>query len=180
MSNQDLTANLGPQELNKLLRVCSESQDEGPPLDADQHRRELLLDHLGEAIQRENAKNEILSEDFRHLCEISGIFTGVTLRDLLLNGETDPVLIGQLKDYYKQIAYAAAAQPEKDVAAALYYAAIGHALIFQKKKITSFSYRELEEAFTRFGRIAWITTELDHIFAQARECCRGDSEEKPE
>jgi len=180
MSKDDITSDLGPKDLSKLFKICSEKETDDKPVNSNQKRKELLLDRLADTIQLENITNTALSAEMKHLCEISGISTGTTIRDLIVTPETDIRFIRKLKDNYKSSFKISKSKAEQDAATAIYYAAIGHALIFHGKRITSFSYKELSEAFSKFSRIKWISHDLREIYKKAQEYCgnKADTSDK--
>jgi hypothetical protein len=176
MGKDNLTSGLELEALGKLFRICSEKEQKDKALNPNQERAELLLDHLARTIQLEHSKNVALSEDIKHLSEISGISSGTTIRDLLTNSETDLILIRKLKDTYKRLAQSENSKAEKDVASAIYYAAIGHAIIYEGTRITSFSYKELSEYFSKFSQVKWISQDLCFLFKKAHKNCHKKME----
>jgi hypothetical protein len=171
MGKDKFTSGLELEALGKLFKICSEKEQKGRVLNSNQERAELLLDHLARTIQLDTLKNVPLSEDIKHLSEISGISSGTTIRDLLTNSEMDQILIRKLKDTYKRLAQSDCSKAEKDVASAIYYAAIGHAIIYRGTRITSFSYKELTEYFSKFSKKKWIPQNLSKMYKEAKEYC---------
>jgi hypothetical protein len=175
MVKDNLTSGLELEALGKIFKICSEKEEKDKALNPNQERAELLLDHLARTIQLETLK-VALSEDIKHLSEISGISAGTTIRDLLANSETELTWIRKLKDTYKRLAQSDCSKAEKDVASAIYYAAIGHAIIYRGTRITSFSYRELSEYFSKFNQKKWISQNLCTLYKKAKDYCHNKIE----
>jgi hypothetical protein len=171
MKKKTTTFGLTPGKVSDLLRVCADSSDDAD-MGTKQEKIELLLDRLSETLLAGSSENNPLSEKLTKLCHISGITAGESIRNLLINPETDLDLIKKIKDDNKNLSQDAKSAVIRDTANAIYYAAIAHALIYQDLKITKFSYEELEKALSFFIQADWISTDLLKLFNCAVIYCQ--------
>jgi hypothetical protein len=142
-------------------------------METKQKKTELLQDRLSETLLTGSLKDSPLSKELTHLCHISGISAGESIRNLLTNPGTDIELIEKIKDHGKSLSQSTKADVEHDIANAIYYAAIAHALIYHNIKITKFSYEELEKALALFAQTDWVSTDLLNLFNSAAQYCRN-------
>jgi hypothetical protein len=171
MKKRSTTFGLTPENISDLLKVCVESCGNDVDMENKQNKSELLQDRLSETLLTGSSKNSPLSKELTHLCYISGIAAGESIRSLLINPETDIELIKKIKEYGKNLYQDAKTDVAMDTANAIYYAAIAHALIYQDLKITKFSYEELEKAFSFFTQTDWVSTELLNLLTSAAQFC---------
>ena len=97
----------------------------------------------------------------------AGAAIGEILRDPSSNLRT----IRRVKRRAKDWAAQALSEEEHDTAAAVYYAAIAHALVFQGQRITRFGLSSLAETYSRLRQESWVPQELVVLFDRARICC---------
>ena len=98
--------------------------------------------------------------------------SGRTIGELLLDCKTDLAVIKALKDYAKELVHRGRPSSKQAAVTAIYYAAIANALVFHQHRITRYSYRRLEEAYTELEQKPWISSELKELFRKARVICR--------
>jgi len=140
-------------------------------METENKKTELLQDRLSETLLSGSLKDSPLSKELTHLCHISGIAAGETIRQLLANPTTDMQLINKIKEHGKILSQNAKTEAEHDTANALYYAAIAHALVYHNTKITKFSYDELEKSLNVFIDKDWISKDLSELFKKAVKYC---------
>ena len=87
-------------------------------------------------------------------------------------------LVEKIKDYSKKLVISAKSDAEHDAATAVYFAAIASALISHDRKITTFSYKSLDESFSRLTNEKWITEDIAELFSRACRVCRQKSKGK--
>lgn len=172
MKKKSTTFGLTPEKVSNLLKVCAESSKKDVNVETKQKRTELLQDRLSETLLTGSSKNSPLSKELTHLCYISGIAAGESIRNLLINPGTDIELIKKIKDYGKSLSQSTKVNVEHDTANAIYYAAISHALVYHNLKITKFPYKELEKALSFFTQTDWVSTDLLNLFNSAVRYCR--------
>jgi hypothetical protein len=172
MKKKSTTFGLTPEKISNLLKVCAESCGNDVDMETKQKRTELLQDRLSETLLTESLKDSPLSKELTHLCRISGIAAGESIRNLLTNPGTDIELIEKIKEYGKNLSQGAKADVGHDIANAIYYAAIAHALIYHNIKITKFSYKELEKAMSFFAQTDWVSTDLLSLFENTAQYCQ--------
>ena len=170
MTEESLTSGLGPDKLHDLLRICSEVGPEEQKTDSDQRRAELLQDMLAESLPVEAFAGR-LSKHLVSLCQVFGISSEESFKDLLSNPNTDVNLIKAIKDYFKK--KTTSSQDEHDVVNVIYYAAIAYALVIHDSKITKYSYNDLHKSFTIYTKVGWIQPVLSRLFVRACEYCKN-------
>ena len=174
MEKESPTSGLGPDKLHRLLRICSEAGSSGEQLSSDQKKAELLQDFLAENLPVKSPKSN-LSEQLTTLCKISGIASEESVRDLLTNPKTDVRLLRMIRDNYKKKSKCADSEVEQ-VATTIYYAAIAYALFVHNLKITKFSLKDLQNAFSLLVNTKWIPPVLSSIFVKACDYCKRNSD----
>ena len=88
------------------------------------------------------------------------------------NSGTDVVVLRKVKDYGKKLSDKAESKVQYHAANTVYYAAIASALVFHDKKITKYSYRDLDKYFCRLDKEKWIPEALRSLFSRAAEYCQ--------
>lgn len=174
MEKESPTSGVGPDKLNRLLRICSEADFSEEQPNSDQKKGELLQDFLAENFPVESPKSN-LSEQLTTLCKISGIASEESVRDLLTYPKTDVRLLRMIRDNYKKKSKCADPEVEQ-VATTIYYAAIAYALVVHNMKITKFSLKDLQNAFSLFVNTKWIPPVLSSIFVKACDYCQSNSD----
>ena len=173
MKKKTTAFGLPPDKISNLLKICTGSSKKDGDMETENNTTELLQDRLSETLLTGSLKDSPLSKELTHLCHISGIAAGESIRKLLSNPSTDIQLTNKIKEHGKTLSQNSKTRAEHDTANVIYYAAIAHALIFHNSKITKFSYDELEESLTVFTRTAWISKDLSDLFSKAMKYCRG-------
>ena len=166
---------LAPEKISNLLRVCAESSKKDLDMKTENNKTELLQDRLSETLLSGALKDSPLSKELTHLCHISGIAAGESIRKLLINPTTDIQLINKIKEHGKILSQKAQVDIEHDTANAIYYAAIAHTLIYHNLKITKFSYEDLEKSFAVFTQKQWVSKDLLQLFEKAVKYCHNQS-----
>ena len=162
---------LAPEKISNLLKVCAESSNKDVDMETKNNKTELLQDKLSETLLSGSIKDSPLSKELTHLCRISGIAAGESIRNLLSNPATDIQLINKIKEHGKALSQNAQTIAGHDTANVIYYAAITHALVYHNLKITKFSYEELEKSLAIFTRTDWISKDLLKLFSKAIKLC---------
>jgi len=174
MEKESTTSGLGPDKLHHLLRICSEADSAEEQVDSDQKKAELLQDFLAGTLPVEAPKRN-LSEQLTTLCKISGIASEESVRNLLTNPKTDVRLLRMIRDYFKKKSKCADPEVEQ-VATTIYYASIAYALVVHNMKITKFSLKDLQNAFSLLVNTKWIPPVLSSIFVKACDYCHSNSD----
>jgi hypothetical protein len=177
MEDEPSTFGSGHERLARLWKV---GDDAHPARDAptkEHERSELLLDRLAEPLPLDPTAARTLSAALSHVLKQFTPFVGCSVGALLFDPNTDPSVIRQIKDRYRERAESCASELERQVATVIYYAAIASALLFheqalfRKDRITMFSYKELEEHFSRLLDIHWLTADLAGLFKRGHAIC---------
>ncbi|MBM4023817.1 MAG: hypothetical protein FJ280_00195 [Planctomycetes bacterium] len=182
MKDESTTFGLSREKLAQLWEVGNEARAHPDASSEDQARAEFLRDQLAEPVPLDSTVCSALPEALRHVLERFHPLAACSVGSLLLDPDTDPAVIRQIKDRYRRQAESGPSAPLRHVATALYYAAIAHAVLFQEKalfqanRITTFSYGELEEYFSQWLHAGWLTPDLVNLFQKAQAVCRERKE----
>ena len=134
-------------------------------------RVDLLLDTLASKIPVDPALLELLPAVLRSLSEQLRSVSGLPLGDLILDPQTKIALIRRIKDFAKDLGTTASGEIERDVALAIYFAALASALVHHNVKISRHTYDKLEQSFERLSTHDWISPDLSQLFKKARRRC---------
>ena len=178
MEEEPTTFGLSHEKLARLWKVGDD-----PPMDQDgpskeQTRAELLCDRLTEPLPFDPTAARMLPKTLSYVLEQFTPFVNCSVGALLLDPDTDPSVIWQIKEQYREKAESCPSEVERQVATVIYYAAIASALLFHEEtlfrenRITLFSFRELEAYFSQLLDIRWLTPNLASLFKRARTICR--------
>ena len=176
MTKKPTTFGLKPDKLGKLLNICSatdNSEKNEIEIDINQQRAELLQDRLADTLLTGSLKNSPLRRELTELCRMSGLVAGESIRGLLCNKNTDIELLKKTKEHGKRLSQSALETTEHDTANVIYFAAIASALLFHDKKITKFSYEDLEKSFNIFSKTEWVSSDLCDLFEKACKYCQN-------
>lgn len=165
------TSGLKSDKLGELLSICSENSKAkvGP----DQKKTELLNDSLAETLPSETSKDGFVAENLSHLCQVPGLLTGKSIRNLLNHPQTNISLIKKVRDYGKKLSKCATSENEREIANVIYYVAIASALVFHNLRITKFSYGTLKKTFSKLVKNSWLTPDVAQLFTKAHRVCQS-------
>ena len=172
MKDKSIPADLSSDQLARLWSVGLDCAQECGPTDGDQRRRDLLLDHLARSLPPDPALLEVLPQILGHLCQKLRPFSGEALRTLLLDPQSDLVVLERIKDHAKELGTRAGSDIEREVTLAIYFAAIAAALLHHRTKISEHPWRQLEQSFRTVSKRPWIPADLLHHFTRAADYCK--------
>ena len=161
---------LNIEQSTNLLKLALESNQNEKTQERD--RTELLLDILASKLPINPALLESLPDVLRSLSEELQSVSGLPLGKLLQNYKTKTTLLRRIKDFGKELGTSANDEIERDVALAIYFAAIAGALVFHNVKISEYSYKQLEQSFETLSKHPWIPPNLAGIYKKACKSCR--------
>ncbi len=162
---------LNIEQRTRLLRLGLHSSHERVGQAVDRHKGDLLLDVLASKLPTNPALIETLPTVLRSLSEELQSVSGKPLGVLLPCPETKIVLVRRIKDFAKELGATAKDEAEREVALALYFAAIANALVYHHVRISQYSYAELEQSFETLGGYNWIPSHLKRLFMKAQRYC---------
>ncbi len=169
------TFGLDPERMADLLRIGFEIGDSVAEVSADEEKGELLLDRLAEPLLLDPSYVRLLPDAPHLLSNAMELCSGNTIEDLLLNKDVEVGLVKKVKDLNNKFSRRTDSKVEKDVAIAIYYAAIASAMVFRGQKITGFEYSDLEKSFEQLQGKSWMPTDLRNLFERACGVCRDSS-----
>ena len=137
--------------------------------DPAQEKSELLCDLLAQPFSDGLRSCESLTSTLSHIPQLLDVLSDRTIKQLLSDPKTELSVIHKIKDFAKQLSSSSGNKVEHDVANVIYYAAIAHALIYHKERITSFSDKELRKSFLKLGKESWIIKSLVELFGKTWE-----------
>jgi len=180
--DENSTFGLSYDKLARLWEVSYDIPAGQDKLTEEQKKAELLLDRLVEPIPLDPTVTSTFPGTLSYVLEQFRPFVGCSVGSLLLDPDTDPSVIWQIKDYYRGKAESYPSELERQISTIIYYAAIASALLFHEeslfkgKKITTLSYKELEEFFSQLLNIRCLTPDLVKLFKRAHTICRKRNE----
>ena len=169
---EDSTCNgMNLEQLQRLFDIGRDTKS-GRIKHGSQWKADMLSRSLSQPLPLDKSQIDMLPSALGQLCRSIGLLAGQTISELLYNPSTDVSLIKRIKRYGKELSGQVRSSDENDVAVAIYYASIAHALIFHDRKITRFSYKELENSFSRLVKEKWISKDLSVLLKLACKRCR--------
>jgi hypothetical protein len=181
MPEEPTTFGLKPEKLARILSMCADTSDEHSQ-SSDQKKTELLQNRLGQALPLDASTMEALPKVLGWFRRAIGAISTEPMGKLLMDPKADIDLIRRIKEYAKSLSKSAQSVAENQTSNTIYYLALAHALRFHGKKITTFSYDELGNAFKFLTNQKWIDLNYRDLFIKALDICREKaqgSEEGP-
>ncbi len=178
MDKKSTTFGLGPEKLARLLNIGSDISETENDVDQKEKKAELLHDWLAATLPLDAVLLETLPTILQRLCRQLQPHVGEPFGNLLKEPKTDILVIRKIKDYSKKLVTSAKSEAEHDAATAIYFAAIASALLFHDRKITTFSYKSLDESFSKLINEKWIAKDIAELFSRACRACRQKSKRK--
>jgi len=172
MKEESTAHGVNPEQLRRLFRIGRDTKKPGRKMNGDQQKAEMLYRSLSQTLPLDKSQIDMLPPTLSQLCRSIGLLAGETITEFLSNPSTDISAIERIKRYSKELSDRAESKAEHEVATAIYYAAIAHALAFHGERITRFSYEKLQASFTRLVREKWIPRDLSGLFKTAGKCCK--------
>jgi hypothetical protein len=166
------TSGLSPAKLARLWNIGSETDQANWDVDEDSKKTELLRDLLVGTLPVRPRKGKSRSIETTRLQSVVGSIADKTIQELVQNAGTDIAILRKVKEYGKRLSDNAMVKAESHVANTIYYAAIASALVFHDKRITKFSYKDLENYFHRLDKEKWIPQAIRNLFLRAAEYCQ--------
>ncbi|UCE50010.1 MAG: hypothetical protein JSW47_07595 [Phycisphaerales bacterium] len=162
---------LDVEQSTNLLRICLNADQRRTDGKEEKDRASVLLDVLASKLPVDPALLESLPPILRALSEDLQSVSGLPLGDLLQDSKTRMAIIRRIKDFAKELGSSVKDKIERDVALAVYFAAIASALLFHGVKISGYSYEELGQSFDTLSRHDWVPPDLSRLFKKARKYC---------
>jgi hypothetical protein len=171
MHDESSTFGLNRDKLSHLWRIGKDIPQQEEDFDEEQRKSELLQTQLSESLPLEAGIQHLLPDILTAVCRKFKPFIGCSTKDLLLNPETDLLIVKTIKDLHKKRAESAVSRFQQDVATVVYYAAISSALVYHNIKITKFSYKVLRATLSELNQNKWLTKDLNVLFGTAQDFC---------
>jgi adenylate kinase len=163
---------LSIEQSTNLLKLALETDKNKKEHEKEKNRTELLLDTLASKLPINPALLESLPDVLRSLSEELQSVSGLPLGKLLQNPKTKTAILRKIKDFGKELGTSSKDELERDVALAIYFAAIAGALVFHNVKISEYSYEQLEQSFETLSKHDWIPSNLAGLYKKACKYCR--------
>lgn len=168
MKKETTTHGLSLKKVVDLLNIGSDvGTDRG---DVDRDRMDLLNDRLNQTLP---VYEEGPRRKTGRLSHTIAVLSGEPIGKLLQDPKTELSIIKRIKEHGRKLADRSKSEAEHQVANTIYYAAIAHALVFKKEKITRFSEEDLQQAFGHLSQEEWIPDWLQGLVRKAAESCRN-------
>jgi hypothetical protein len=161
--------------LDKIGELLGIGSDSGGKPGADESKTDLLLDRLAQPLLPDTAMSRFVPDMPEYLVSVISSNESIHVSDLLFNKEVNIALLRRLKNDNGRMSQQADTRVRKDVAVALYYAAIASALVFHHLKISDFRLEDLDKAFQKLQKKEWISQDLRDLYGKAASICRNPS-----
>jgi len=172
MSKKSTVFDLDKSKLSRLLKIGLKSRSAEQSVSTQHTKAGLWAERLSKPLPLETPELQALSVVLTDFCQRLGLLSQETIGVLLKNPDTELAVIKVIKKYAKQFSGKSHSKDECMIAKTLYYAAIAHALVYHKKRITSFGYQDLTLKFQRLSKSAWLDTYSLGLFGKALKRCR--------
>jgi len=159
--------------LKKVVELLNIGTDVGTDCgDADRNRMDLLNDKLNQTLPLYEDEPRKKS---KQLSRTIAVLSGEPIGKLLQDPESELSIIKAIKEHGRQLADRSKSATEHQAANTIYFAAIAHALVVKKEKITRFSKDDLQQAFDRLSQENWMPAWLLELFAEAGNRCKTEA-----
>jgi hypothetical protein len=175
VTKKSTTFGLNPEKMAELLSIGADEHSSEKGLSTEQKKSELLADRLAEPLLLDPSVVRLLPVIPSLLSNAMDLCNGSPIGDLLQNPEVDISVLRKIKSYNNKLSKRSESEVERDTAIVLYYGAIASSLVFHNKKISKFSDKNLEAAFSSLIGKSWVTDDLVALFGRARQMCRDSS-----
>jgi hypothetical protein len=172
MKEESASDDINPEQLRRLFSIGRDTKKSDGRKGRSQQKADMLCRSLSQPLPLDKSQIDMLPSTLGQLCHSIGLLAGETISELLTNPSSDIAAIRRIKRYSKGLSAQAKSTAENDVAIAIYYAAIAHALVFHDRRITRFSFERLESSFSCLVKEKWISKDLSVLLKAAGKCCK--------
>lgn len=172
MMKESTAHGMNPEQLRRLFHIGRDTKKSVRKKDYNPQKADILSRSLSQPLPLDKSQMDMLPSALGQLCHSIGLLAGEPISELLSNPSTDIAAIKRIKQYSKELSAQAKSTAENDVAIAIYYASIAHALVFHDRRITRFSYERLESSFGCLIKEEWISKDLSLLLKAAGKYCK--------
>ena len=172
MDKEPTAFGLSSEKLTHLLKIGSDINESDTQLALDQEKAELLHDRLDATLPPDPATMKALPKVPGGLRNTLGVLASEPIGQLIQEPKTKVEVIKNIKDYNKKLSQSADCEVAYETTSVVYYGAIASGLVFHDRKITNFSYKELERSFGVLSKKKWIPLDLRGLFRKASQYCK--------
>lgn len=158
---------LNKKQTTRLLELSLRDEMDTREANADSQKEQLLLDTLRSKLPLDRILERSLPALIQSLAQELRSLSGASLGDLLTHPRTPIEALMKIKDHSKERGASAQSEAEREVALAVYYAAIASALTYHNTKISEHSTKNLKDAFRKLERNTWTPASLVTLFRTA-------------
>ncbi|MBN1506408.1 MAG: hypothetical protein JW955_06160 [Sedimentisphaerales bacterium] len=175
MDKESKGHHLRPEKLARLWDIGSDVHIEAADSAGAGEERyaELLHDWLARQLPPDPVQTQdlvsLLPEALGQICQEVRPFSGDSIGFLLTHADTDVQVLRRIKDYAKELGAPPAGEVEREVALAVYFAAIAAALVSHETRISQHGDARLRSAFEALSERNAVPSELRSLF---RKACR--------
>lgn len=159
---------LNDGQKTRLLSLALERDNPAAAPNENEQRGDLLRDILRCALPLETPAPST-AVGLGPSCGGLRTVAGPPIEELLRDRATDLVALQRIKEYAKALGKSAKSGIERDVFAAVYFAAIAAARVFHNERVTEHTDERLVRFFHAFAQAAWIPADLASLLAQAAQ-----------
>lgn len=146
-------------------------KDSGNPTGSMDQKSELLEEKMAAILPKELFDPNNIPSQLSVLCDISGISNTETFKSVIKNEKAELGLLMKMKDYFKYLSGKSTNETEHQIFISIYYAFIASALLHHNETMSSYSYKELADSFSRLLKEDWLPEYILKLYRQAQTCC---------
>ncbi len=159
---------LSDGQKTRLWSLALERDNPAAAPNEDEQRADLLRDILRCALPLETpAPNTPVG--LGPSCGGLRTIAGPPLGELLRERTTDTAVLKRIKEYAKALGKSTKSRIERDVFAAIYFAAIAAARLFHNEHVTEHTDERLVRFFYAFAQAVWMPADLAGLLVQAAQ-----------
>ncbi len=167
MEPTESTFGITPATMARMLAIG----EDGERADADAVSMTMLQRHLALVLDNRPSPPGSTADLIGGQGPQFAAVAGRTLGTLLEEGDAPLEPLEGAKAYAKRVSESHRQDPMRTVAAVLYYAAVGRALVDHDTKITRHDFDRLARSYRELQTMGWIGDRLADLFRQAGELC---------
>jgi tRNA A-37 threonylcarbamoyl transferase component Bud32 len=165
--------NLDPEQLDCFLGIVTDRKDSTFLPSDDQAVADSVHKVFYSPLGKCSAFPDPLQNRLRHFTQA---FSDKLLIDLVLDSNTDSVILKAISYCVREFSFHVSTQAENAIAITIYYATTASLLVHHQKEIPEHSYENLIESFSDLMKKRWLVPKLKTHFEQACRICQQKQE----
>lgn len=169
MMSEESLFGLDPKKLENLLSIVTEGTDTSSDPNSERRFAELLQQWLQSTFSKDSSLLAPVVNSLKHLKCTADSLANKTVRDTLLDPDSDMTVLETLSDYSERVSSSMKSEAESTIAVIVHFAVQASLLVYHHKTSEDFSYENLSESFGDLLTQKWIPADLKGLFWQAHK-----------